>query len=172
VPKVETAARALLLELNEPLYRTAVGDSSGQFPALGTLLSALLACDFDPDRERFLRTFLLTDGSNVRNYIAHGFTDTIDRTTAVLALRAGVVLALLTSNDATPRDTATLKLVLSPLLGHRRAAPRGRGSPPPCGQRGTNCGGDRQAQPHDERPALSLRSLGCGCWRGVSASGE
>ncbi|GAB3848813.1 hypothetical protein GCM10027610_070970 [Dactylosporangium cerinum] len=70
VPKVEAAARALLLELNEPVYRTAIGDASGHFPGLGTLLPYLLANDFDPDWERFLRTFLLNDGVNIRNLIA------------------------------------------------------------------------------------------------------
>jgi hypothetical protein len=33
-PKVEAAARALLLELNEPVYLTAVGDDYGKFPSL------------------------------------------------------------------------------------------------------------------------------------------
>jgi hypothetical protein len=81
-PKVEAAARALLLELNEPVYRAYVGDSIGQFGGLGVLLEPLVENNFDRDWERFLRTFLLGDGKNVRNNIAHGFTDEVDRRTA------------------------------------------------------------------------------------------
>lgn len=42
VPKVEAAARGLLLELNEPVYRSAVGDARGQFPGPGSLLPLLV----------------------------------------------------------------------------------------------------------------------------------
>jgi hypothetical protein len=108
VPKVEAAARALLLELNEPVYRAYVGDSIGQFGGLGVLLDPLLESNFDRDRERFLRTFLLSDGNNVRNNIAHGFTDEVDHRTAALALRAVAVLITITSTEHAERDRATV----------------------------------------------------------------
>jgi hypothetical protein len=120
VPKVEAAARALLLELNEPLYRAAVGDATGQFPGLGVLLTSLLGSGFDPDWERFLRTFLLGDGSNVRNLAAHGFLHNIDPLNAAAALRALAVLALITPKSAIQRDAATVKAALASPTGVRR----------------------------------------------------
>ncbi|MFE5501340.1 hypothetical protein ACFQ73_02160 [Amycolatopsis japonica] len=108
VPKVEAAARALLLELNEPVYRAYVGDSIGQFGGLGVLLDPLVENHFDRDWERFLRTFLLSDGKNVRNNIAHGFTDEVDRGTAALALRAAAVMITLTSTEPAERDRAVV----------------------------------------------------------------
>jgi hypothetical protein len=107
--KVEAAARALLLELNEPLYRAAVG----QFPGLGSLLPPLLDNEFDPDWERFLRTFLLNDGSNVRNLVAHGFADSVGPVEAALALRAGALLILLTTTHAAGRDAAAVRAALT-----------------------------------------------------------
>ncbi|MEU4770023.1 hypothetical protein AB0H12_43075 [Actinosynnema sp. NPDC023794] len=113
VPKVEAAARALLLEINEPVYRAAVGDGTGTFPGLGVLLPLLVANDFDPDWERFLRTFLLGDGSNVRNLAAHGFIHNIDPVNAAAALRALAVLALLAPEPAVQRDAATVRSALA-----------------------------------------------------------
>lgn len=113
VPKVEAAARALLLQLNEPLYRAAVGAAVGQFPGLGSLLPSLLDNDFDPDWERFLRTFLLNDGSNLRNLVAHGFTDSVGPVEAALALRASALLILLSTEHAADRDAAAVRAVLA-----------------------------------------------------------
>ncbi len=130
VPKVEAAARALLLELNEPVYRAYVGDSIGQFGGLGVLLDPLVKNNFDRDWERFLRTFLLNDGKNVRNNIAHGFTDEVDRRTAALALRAAAVLITITSTEPAERDRAAVIAALAhptgppPRLGLLRRARR------------------------------------------------
>jgi hypothetical protein len=112
-PKVEAAARALLLELNEPMYRTAVGDGTGQFPGLGALLEPLTENGFDPDWERFLETFLLGEGMNVRNLIAHGFMEELSRETAALVLRACALLVLITSHDPVERDSAIVKVALA-----------------------------------------------------------
>lgn len=113
VPKVEAAARALLLELNEPMYRAAVGDATGVFPGLGVLLEPLRENDFDQDWERFLKVFLLNDGENVRNLIAHGFMDDVSRETAALGLRACAVLVLITSEEAVNRDRTLVKAALA-----------------------------------------------------------
>ncbi|GGP85171.1 hypothetical protein GCM10010215_08310 [Streptomyces virginiae] len=113
VPKVEAAARALLLELNEPMYRVAVGDGTGVFPGLGALLDPLLENDFDPDWERFFRAFLLNEGENVRNLAAHGFLDEVSRETAALALRACALLVLITSTGPVDRDRALVKAALA-----------------------------------------------------------
>jgi hypothetical protein len=120
VPKAEAAARALLLEINEPVYRAAVGDATGTFPGLGVLLSLLLDNDFDRDWERFLRTFLLGDGSNVRNLAAHGFIHNIDPLNAAAALRALAVLALIAPEPSVQRDAATVKAALANPTGTRR----------------------------------------------------
>ncbi|WP_160050482.1 hypothetical protein [Nocardiopsis sp. FR4] len=113
VPKIEASARSLLLELNEPMYRAAVGDSDGQFPGLGVFLDKLEENDFDPDWGRFLRVFLLKDGHNVRNLIAHGFMHEVDRETAALALRACALLVLLVSDESTERDIEAVKASLA-----------------------------------------------------------
>ncbi|MBB4914442.1 hypothetical protein [Streptosporangium saharense] len=118
-PKIEAAARALLLEINKPLYRAAVGDATGQFPGLGVFLEHLVDSGFDPDWERFLRTLLLSDGANVRNFVAHGFMHDADRNTAALVLRACAVLMLITSEDAAQRDSAAVKSALMKPLGGR-----------------------------------------------------
>lgn len=113
VPKIESSARSLLLEINEPLYRSAVGDADGQFPGLGVFLDKLEENDFDPDWGRFLRVFLLKDGLNVRNLVAHGFMHEVDRETAALALRACALLVLLVSDESTERDIEAVKASLA-----------------------------------------------------------
>jgi hypothetical protein len=115
--------RALLLELNEPVYRTAVGDSPGQFPGLGALLPDLVENGFDPDWERFLRTLLLGEGANVRNLVAHGFMDEVDRDKAALVLRALVRLALITSDEAVRRDGGVVRAALAEPVNRGRCRP-------------------------------------------------
>ncbi|RAS58952.1 hypothetical protein C8D87_1165 [Lentzea atacamensis] len=85
-PKVEPAVRAVLLKLNEPIYKAAVGDTSGQFPGLGVLLDRLEQLGLNHDWLRFLRTFLLADGYNVRNLVAHGYLNNIGYINAALAV--------------------------------------------------------------------------------------
>lgn len=119
VPKVEAAARALLLELNEPMYRASVGDASGVFPGLGALLEPLLENGLDPDWERFLRTFLLNDGENIRNLAAHGFLDEVSRETAALALRASALVILIASEASASRDRKFIKAALAAPVGGR-----------------------------------------------------
>lgn len=87
-PKIEAAARALLLDANAAIYRTEVGDTDGHFLGLGALLPLLCKEGFDPDWERFFRTLLLSEGMNMRNLIAHGFVDEADEVDAALILRA------------------------------------------------------------------------------------
>jgi hypothetical protein len=123
VPKVEAAARALLLELNEPVYRSYVADSPGQFGGLGALLEPLVDNGFDQDWARFLSTLLLGDGNNVRNTIAHGFTDDVDRDTAALVLRAAAVLITITAADPAARDRATAIAALQHPTGQPRPRP-------------------------------------------------
>jgi hypothetical protein len=83
----------------------------------------LLDNDFDPDWERFLRTLLLNDGSNVRNLVAHGFTENVSPVETALALRAGALLILLTTERAAERDAAAVRAALATPQGtmHRRS---------------------------------------------------
>jgi hypothetical protein len=120
-PKVEAAARALLLELNEPVFRSSVGDKIGQFGGLGGLLDPLVDNGFDQDWARFLSTLLLSDGYNIRNDIAHGFKDDVDRNTAALVIRAAAVLITITFDDTAQRDRdAVLSALAHPIGPPRR----------------------------------------------------
>ncbi|GAB2992084.1 hypothetical protein [Saccharothrix stipae] len=82
-------------------------------------MPGLLSNDFDPDWERFLRTLLLSDGNNIRNLIAHGFTGTVHPVDAALALRACAVVVLLTNPQAVARDTALVRARLAAPVGPR-----------------------------------------------------
>ncbi|MGW6931365.1 hypothetical protein ACWGE0_15030 [Lentzea sp. NPDC054927] len=113
VPKIETAIRALLMELNEPVYRTQTGDAAGRFPSLDNLLPPLVDNDFDPDWERFLRTLLLNEGFNMRNRMAHGFLDAVSPIDAALALHACAIMVLLSNDQAAARDATTVRSALA-----------------------------------------------------------
>jgi hypothetical protein len=74
VPRIEAAARALALELDQAAYQVARANEPGKYVGLGVLLSILEKVGLDPAWERFLRTFLTGPlGMNVRNDVAHGF---------------------------------------------------------------------------------------------------
>ena len=109
VPKIETAARALLLELDEPIYRVELGKSIGQFPGLGFLLAQLVRNGFHDDWERFLGTMLLPRGENLRNLLAHGFVDELAPYRAALTLRALGLMMLLSPPDAEVRDADVVR---------------------------------------------------------------
>ena len=119
IPKIEAAARGLLLELDEPLYRTELGSAHGQFPGLGVLLPPLLAHGLDPDWERFLGTFLLSRGSNIRNLICHGFIHDVAPGEAALILRACALLVLIAPSDTVQRNTQEVKALLAQPTQHR-----------------------------------------------------
>ncbi len=124
VPIVEASARALLLELNEPLYRVEQGRSIGQFPGLGFLLPQLLTLDFDPDWERFLGTLLLPRGNNLRNLVAHGFVHSTAPSTVALVLRASGLMAILAPADHGDEDDNVVRASLTDPLALRRTYDR------------------------------------------------
>jgi hypothetical protein len=109
VPKIEAAARALLLAVNAPVYRTEVGETDGHFLGLGALFELLREHDFDPDWERFFRGSLLSEGSNLRNLIAHGFVDEVSPVHAALAIRACAALLLIAPGPEAQRDAAAVR---------------------------------------------------------------
>jgi hypothetical protein len=97
-----------------------MGKAHGQFSGLGVLLPPLLKHDLDPDWERFLGTFLLSRGENVRNLVAHGFTHDISRDKTALLLRAGALLILIAGRETSQRDANVVKAALANPTGTSR----------------------------------------------------
>ncbi|WP_434994278.1 hypothetical protein [Arthrobacter sp. Ld5] len=95
IPLVESAARGLLLTLDEPLYRTQQGKSPGRYPALDFYIDPLSDRNLDPDWVRALRVTLLSPGMNLRNLAAHGFQMNFSASQSALLLRlAGLFCAM------------------------------------------------------------------------------
>jgi hypothetical protein len=92
-PKFEAAARSLLRELDEGVYRVQAGKDPGGYPGLYVLLDELEKLALDEAWAYFFRWLLLGPyGANVRNEVAHGFVFDISSTYAALTLRAVSVL--------------------------------------------------------------------------------
>ena len=92
VPKVEAAARALLRELDEGIYRVQVARTRA-VPGLYVLLQELEKLALDESWAYFLRWLLLVPpGMNIRNEIAHGFVGDTSPVYAALILRAAALL--------------------------------------------------------------------------------
>ena len=96
VPKVEAAARGLLRELDEGIYRVQVSQSQGGYPGLHVLIGELEKVGLDEDWAWFLRWLLLGPaGQNIRNKVAHGFISDLSPTYTALVLRAAAVLIVM-----------------------------------------------------------------------------
>ena len=93
VPKIEAAARALLRQLDEGIYRVAAEHELGGYPGLYVLLDELKKLDLDPSWAFYLN-WLLIDfrGANLRNSVAHGFVEEVGPEYAALVLRAAALL--------------------------------------------------------------------------------
>ena len=97
VPKIETAMRGLLRELDEAVYQEQVGKDPGGFPGMYVMLRAIEKLGFDPDWAYFLKTLLLEPpGRNIRNDLAHGSLPDVGPVYAALVLRAAALLIVLT----------------------------------------------------------------------------
>lgn len=95
IPLVEAASRALLLALDEPLYRAERGARPGQFPTMDFYVQSLEDNGLDIDWVRAIRATLLSDGLNLRNLYAHGFKLRFGESESALLLRlAGLLCAL------------------------------------------------------------------------------
>lgn len=96
VPRVESAARLILRELDIAIYRVQLGKRPGQYPPLGSLLDELVALGFDEAWIYYLR-WLLTEhtGMNLRNEVAHGRVRAASEAQAALVLRALLLVVLL-----------------------------------------------------------------------------
>jgi hypothetical protein len=98
VPKIEAAARVLLRELDEGIYKLQLGKDQGQYPVLYSLLKELEQLAMDESWTYFLRWLLLAPpGMNIRNDLAHGFISVISPVYAVLILRAAAMLITVTA---------------------------------------------------------------------------
>ena len=96
VPRIESAIRLILRELDVAIYRTQLGQRPGVYPQLGTLLDSLAELDFDESWLYFLRWLLVNhSGKNLRNQVAHGRVRGASPSDAALVLRALVLLVLL-----------------------------------------------------------------------------
>lgn len=95
MPKFEAAARSLLRELDEGIYRVQVAKDPGGYVGLYVLLDELERIALDESWAYFFRWLLLGPyGANLRNDIAHGFVFDPGPTLAALTLRAVSVLSL------------------------------------------------------------------------------
>ncbi|MGV9753785.1 DUF4209 domain-containing protein [Nocardia farcinica] len=94
IPKIETAARALLRELDEPTYQVQVSAAkAGGHILLHPLLEPLENVALDEDWAYFLRWLLSgPTGKNLRNDYAHGHIDEVTPADAALLLRAAALL--------------------------------------------------------------------------------
>lgn len=93
IPAAETAARRLLRELDQGIYKVAVGNSVGEYPSLRVLLEELDELVLDPSWSWFLHwIFLGPLGLNLRNDVAHGFVVGVDPAHTALVLRAASLL--------------------------------------------------------------------------------
>jgi hypothetical protein len=103
-PLFEAAARSLLRELDEGIYRVQVGNDPGGYVGLFVLLDELEKLALDESWAYFFRWLLLGPyGANLRNDIAHGFVFDPGPVYAALLLRAVAVLVLVA--DTLPADS-------------------------------------------------------------------
>lgn len=104
MPKFEAAARSLLRELDEGIYRVQVGNDPGGYVGLYILLDELEKLALDESWTYFFKWLLLGPyGANLRNDVAHGFVFDPGPIYAALLLRALSVLVLVA--DILPGDT-------------------------------------------------------------------
>ena len=103
IPKFEAAARSLLRELDEGIYRVQVGNDPGGYVGPYILLEELEKLALDESWTYFFRWILLGPyGANLRNDVAHGFVVDPGPVYAALLLRA--VSALVLVADTLPPD--------------------------------------------------------------------
>ncbi len=105
IPKFEAAARRLLRELDEGIYRVQVGNDPGGYVGLYNLLDELKKLALDESWAYFFEWLLLGPyGANLRNDVAHGFVFDPGPVFGALLLRAVSVLVLVA--DVLPEDGA------------------------------------------------------------------
>ncbi len=108
-PKIEAAARSLLRELDEGVYRVQNGAALGGCPGLGVLLGELNKLALDETWAYFLG-WLLHDryGMNLRNEVAHGFLAETSPIYAALTLRAAALLVTVAGPNREDRGGSSI----------------------------------------------------------------
>lgn len=103
VPKIEAAARALLRELDEDIYRIEAGKDPGGYVGLYTLVRKLEEIALDESWAYFL-LWLLVDpfGPSIRNDVAHGLALEMGAPYAALVLRGAALLITLVAPQPDP----------------------------------------------------------------------
>ncbi|MGW5148217.1 DUF4209 domain-containing protein [Rhodococcus koreensis] len=121
IPKIEAAARDLLRELDEGIYRVQVKKDPGGYPGMYVLFSELEKLALDEDWAWFLRWLLLGPiGLNIRNEVAHGFVSDLRPEYVVLVLRAAAVL--ITAAPESDQRRVDLLPAMTPTTGVARIA--------------------------------------------------
>ncbi len=101
LPRLETIIRELCRQLGLPIAKEPIGDESGGFMTLGSLLPGLRGLMQSEDRRIYLYRLLVdTLSINLRNRGLHGLLVRGDRRTAALALHAACLLRLLVVSPA------------------------------------------------------------------------
>lgn len=119
VPMIEAAARSLLRELDEGIYRVQVGNDPGGYVGLYVLLEELEKLALDESWAFFFRWLLLGPyGANLRNDLTHGIIFDPGPVYTALLLRAASVLVLVAETLPTDDDL--------PEVGSQHAAGRRR----------------------------------------------
>ncbi|WP_138946761.1 hypothetical protein [Plantibacter sp. M259] len=108
-PAIEAGARAVLLSLDEPMYRVETAKTPGRFPALDFYLDALDKHGLDPDWGRAIRSMLLSEGSNLRNLAAHGFRRFFSEGEAAALIRLAAMFATIAPADSSATDQRTVE---------------------------------------------------------------
>jgi hypothetical protein len=105
LPKIETAVRALLLELGEPIFRTQLGSNPGDYSSLHELLRKLEDLALDESWAYFLRWLLISPhGPNLRNDFAHGLVKNFSPVNAALVLKAATMLSTIVPPQLDGKD--------------------------------------------------------------------
>lgn len=168
IPKFEAAARSLLRELDEGIYRVQVGNDPGGYVGLYILLDELEKLALDESWAYFFRWLLLGPyGANLRNDVAHGFVFDPGPVYAALLLRAvsgtfiGFARRSLTAASASPTmlwrkiSLGARESECPPLPARTSRRP----APPPSPRGGS--GVRRRRRRCAERPRPSLEQARC-----------
>lgn len=157
VPRIESAVRLILRELDVAIYRVQLGKRPGQYPPLGSLLGELADLGFDEGWVYYLR-WLLTDhtGRNLRNEVAHGRVRGASEADAVMVLRALLLVVLLCGPGNA--DDVEVDLAQDQPPGESTGSKSGSESESQPGvQSGSQSG--NQGDEGQARPASGLRDL-------------
>lgn len=115
--EVERLARATLILLNRPAFRSELGERKGQFPGLDYYVDELEKLGYDEDWTASIRAVLCGSGLNLRNEYAHGFRREFTNIEAACILQLVGHLALSAPRLALSMDQLTVSDLSRPMAG-------------------------------------------------------